>query len=157
MDNFLNPLFEHEMCTENDTLMNEVLMLRETISKLEHENNVLKNALHKTQALKIQLETSLLVQGDGGGNCKMKKKRLPPKETRAFSIFINEQRSNNILNNEIRAKMKSMGYNVHHQKKIPYQFLKLECDMLYEKLSATEKQKYIDLALGDQETMNKSN
>lgn len=152
MESFFNPLFVQEEgdceCDIHTLLENEVLMLREKVSMLEIDNKVLQRSLQETQTLKVQLESNLLVgnaqQNDGSHHTK--KKRELSLETRAFMSFVNEQRNNATLIDTVRDKMRTLGYDVHHRRKVPYQMLKLECDMLYGQLSSNERQRYIDLA-----------
>lgn len=142
METFNNPLFELE------DMSDEVLTLHNMIVDLQQENTCLQKALQATQVLKVQLENELLLtQADNLETTKPKKTRDLSQATRAFMIYVNEQKGNNEFIDGIRTKMKTMGYDVHHRKNIPYQLLKLECDMKYGQLSSNERQKYMQMAM----------
>jgi hypothetical protein len=139
MDIFDNPLFQLNE-DDHEALSNEILMLRRMVSILQQENA----GLH---ALKVQLQNSiLLTQGENTTSIIKKKTREVSQETRAFMIFLNEQKNNGQFIEDIRTRMTTMGYNIHYRKNIPYQILKLECDVKYGQLSSIERKKYMDMA-----------
>jgi hypothetical protein len=128
-ESFDNPLFE-ELEDDHEALSNEILMLRRMVSLLEQENAGLQRTLQETHALKAT----------------KKKTREVSQETRAFMIYLNEQKNNGQFIDDIRTRMNTMGYNINYRKNIPYQILKLECDVKYGQLSTNERQKYMDMA-----------
>lgn len=136
MDMFNNPLYERE---DNEVFNDEILRLRERVTLLEQENKYLQRTLEETQALKIQLESNLLLHVP-------KHTRKLSQATKAFKIFLNEQKINSDFLHKVRTKMKTMGYDIHHRKNIPYQVLKLECDLMYGQLSASDRNKYMEMA-----------
>lgn len=145
---FDNPLYEHrdiegiegiEGIEDIEVFNDEILRLRERVTLLEQENKYLHRTLEETQALKIQLESNLLLPVT-------KQTRKLSHATKAFMIYLNEQRNNSDFVHSIRTKMKTMGYDIHHRKNIPYQVLKLECDLLYGQLSASDRHKYMEMA-----------
>lgn len=141
-----NPLFDDEdvYASSNDLVMEELLRLREQVVTLQERNTALQKNLQETQALKIQLENSILMQTNIEPiDKKQKKKRSEPtREAQAFARFMNEQKTNEEVQMRIKNNIQTLGYKLEPKKHIPFQLLKLECERLFSQMSIEEKQSY---------------
>lgn len=72
----------------------------------------------------------------------VKKRKELTGEAKAFATFLKLQKNNDLLIDNIKSKMKALGYNC--QSKVPHQIFKLECEMLFKHLSFDDKQKYME-------------
>lgn len=152
MDAMDNPLFvfaDESADTHHSRVMEELLELRHQLLALQEENAVLKRNLEETQALKVQLENSLLLQDPTTDAVvkTRKEKREPSQESKAFSAFLAAQKTNQDVIDSIKAKMTTLGYHIKKSNKkslIPFQIMKLECQLLFEQLPPEEKQKWLD-------------
>ncbi len=137
--------------THHSDVMDELLELRHQLLGLQKENAVLRRNLEETQALKVQLENSLLLSVPSIDVVEKKsskaKKRDPSRESKAFSAFMMAQKTNQDVVDSVTAKMNTIGYQIKSSKKknlVPYQIMKLECELLYEQLPSEEKQRWLD-------------
>lgn len=154
MDAMDNPLFvyaDESADTHHSNVMEELLELRHQLLGLQKENTVLKRTLEETQALKVQLENSLLLHEPSTDalvkNTIKVKKKEPSQERKAFLAFVMAQKTNKNVIDSIRAKIDTLGYQIKSSNKknlVPYQFMKLECELLFDRLTPEEKQMWLD-------------